>query len=122
MKNLFIQSGKCDLLKAFFKSLYTGLVLIAITQQVSAQPALNAGLKTPAGFQATVIAENLGRTRHLDITPQGNIDVRLGKLKNGKGKLYLTQHNGTATGTTVFGDFFRTGVKIKNGYLYIFRF
>ena len=122
MKNLFIQSGKCDLLKASFKSLYTGLELIAITQQVYAQPVLNAGLKTPAGFQATVIAENLGRTRHLDITPQGNIDVRLGKLKNGKGKLYLTQHNGTATKTTVFGDFFRTGVKIKNGYMYIFRF
>jgi len=118
MKNFFIPSVEFDLLKASFRSLYSGLAFIAITQQVSAQTALNAGLKTPAGFQATVIAENLGRTRHLDITPQGNIYVRLGKLKDGKGTLYLTQHDGTATVTTAFGDFFGTGVKIKNGYLY----
>lgn len=77
-----------------------------------AQTADNAGLKTPAGFSATVIAGNLGGAWHLDITPEGNIYLRLGKLKDGNGTLYLKQLGGKATVDKAFGDYFGTGVKI----------
>lgn len=78
----------------------------------------NAGLTLPAGFSASVIADNLGGTRHLAITPQGDIYVRLRGLKNGKGTLVLHESNGKATLKTSFGTFPGTGIAIKNGYLY----
>ena len=89
----------------------------------------NSGLTLPAGFSATVIAENLGGARHLAITPQGDIYVRVRALQNGKGILVLHENaSGKADIKSSFGTFPGTGVAIKNGYLYassdeeVFRF
>jgi glucose/arabinose dehydrogenase len=83
----------------------------------------NAGLTLLNGFNAAVIAENLGNTRHLTITPQGDIYVRLGRTKNGKGTLVLHENgngngNGKADVISSFGNFGGTGIAIKGGYLY----
>ena len=79
----------------------------------------NAGLTLPAGFSATKVADNLGNTRHLLVTPQNDIYVRVGDPKNGKGILVLhVDNNGKATTTGGFGNYGGTGIALKNGYLY----
>src|SRR3954471_5186988 len=79
----------------------------------------NAGLTLPAGFSALKVADNLGNTRHLLVTPQNDIYVRLGDPKNGRGVLILHEDNtGKATLTGGFGSYGGTGIALKNGYLY----
>lgn len=80
----------------------------------------NAGLTLPAGFGASKIADNIGRTRHLAVTREGGIYVKLQRLVNGKGILYLTDEDkdGKFEIQSAFGDFPGTGITLKNGYLY----
>ncbi len=79
----------------------------------------NAGLKLPAGFGALVAAETGGKARHIAVTPQGVIYVKLNKVKDGKGILELhSQPTGKASITGGFGDYGGTGMYEKNGYLY----
>lgn len=78
----------------------------------------DAGLKLPAGFASSIIADNLGGTRHIAITPENNIYVKLSRAKNGKGILYLSQKDGKAEVASSFGNYGGTGMYVKNGYLY----
>jgi glucose/arabinose dehydrogenase len=78
----------------------------------------SAGLKLPDGFNAAIIAQDIGGTRHITISPQGDIFVKLGKPKNGKGILVLHENNGKADIKNGFGDYEGTGIYLKNGYLY----
>lgn len=80
--------------------------------------AVGSGLTLPSGFTAAVIAEDLGGARHLAVSPQGDIFVKLGKTKDGKGIVVLHENSGKAVVKTSFGDFGGTGIYIKNGYLY----
>ncbi len=77
-------------------------------------------LKLPAGFTATTVVENFGRTRHLAVAPNGAIFVKLAKLKDGKGiyRLQDTDGDGKADKITGFGSFPGTGMAIRDGYLY----
>ena len=81
-------------------------------------PADGAGLTLPTGFEANIVADNLGNTRHIAITKQGDIYVKLNRAKNGKGILYLHQTGDKATVVKGFGDYSGTGMYIKDGYLY----
>jgi glucose/arabinose dehydrogenase len=102
-------------------ALAAGLALVASrpTAPTIAPDPDNAGLKLPAGFGALKVAETGGRARHLAVTPQGVIYVKLNKVKDGKGILVLhPQANGHATVTGGFGDYGGTGMYEKNGYLY----
>ena len=77
------------------------------------------GLTLPAGFSAAIIAKDLGGTRHIAISPQGGIYIKLNSAKNTKGGiLYLTEGDGKATVKAQFGNFDGTGMYLKNGYLY----
>lgn len=81
----------------------------------------NAGLKLPAGFGALKVADNLGRTRHLVVTAQGDIYTKvMGKVGAEKGiiKLHDANGDGKAEVVTSFGNYGGTGIAIKNGYLY----
>src|ERR1700744_780437 len=80
----------------------------------------NAHLKLPEGFGALVVAETGASARHLTVTPQGDIYVKLAKPnKDGKGVLILHEaSNGKATITGGFGNYGGTGIYIKDGYLY----
>ena len=90
------------------------------TQNKKQKPANDAGLKLLSGFSAVKFAEGLGEARHLAITPQGDVYVKLSALKNGNGIYYLRDANGDgkADVKTGFGDFTGTGMGVKNGYLY----
>lgn len=83
------------------------------TDDTSAKAA--AALTLPEGFTANVLAENLGGTRHIAVSPQGDIFVKLGKTKDGKGIVVLHENNGKADVKTSFGDFGGTGIYLKNG-------
>ena len=115
MKNLFIYTGL---------SLVIALSLpVFIVAQTSVKPVIKvateaAPLKLPTNFNAVVLAENVGRARHIVVTPQGGIYVKLAKPVNKKGTLFLTESNGTAVVKNGFGDFGGTGIYIKDGYLY----
>ena len=79
----------------------------------------NAGLKLQPGFSATVVADKLGRTRHLLVTPQNDIYVRLARPIKGKGTLLLHETNNKAELLYSFGDFSGTGILLRNGWLYV---
>jgi glucose/arabinose dehydrogenase len=79
----------------------------------------NAGLKLPAGFGALKVAETGGKARHIAVTPQGLIYVKLNRPKDGAGILMLRPSaNGRATVASSFGNYGGTGAYVKNGYLY----
>jgi len=79
-----------------------------------------ADLKLPAGFSAVIIADSLGPLRHLAVTGQGDIYVKLNSLKDGKGIYFLadTDHNGTLDKRTGFAGYPGTGILIKNDELF----
>lgn len=92
-----------------------------VESKVVAQPgADNAGLKLPAGFEAVIAADNVGRARHIVTTAQGAIYVKLEKLEKGKGILRLKDTNGDGTLDDIksFGSYVGTGITINNDYLY----
>ncbi len=88
---------------------------------------VNAGVSTsavlpsvPPGFTATIIAENLAGARHMAVNNQGGIYVKLSKLKDGKGIIYLKDANGDGNYKiqNAFGDYPGTGIYIRDSYLY----
>ena len=77
-------------------------------------------IKLPAGFSANVLATDLGPTRHIAVGKNGDIYVKLSKLKDGKGIYILRDANndGVIDEKKMFGNYPGTGIYIKNGYLY----
>lgn len=77
-------------------------------------------ISVPAGFTSRAVADNLGGARHLAITKEGIIYVKLSKLLNGKGIIMLrdTDNNGTLDHQQGFGDYTGTGIYVKGNYLY----
>ncbi len=79
----------------------------------------NAGLKLPGGFGALLVANIGAKARHLSVTPQGDIYVKLAKVKEGKGIITLHEAaNGKAVITGGFCNYGGTGMYIKDGYMY----
>src|SRR5687768_11427178 len=74
----------------------------------------------PQGFRSVVVTAGLGKARHLTVAANGDIFVKLEKLKDGKGiiRLHDTNGDGKADEISGFGNYVGTGIVIKNGYLY----
>ena len=83
-------------------------------------PAVDSPLQLPEGFRAVVVADSVGKARHLAINSKGDIYVKLAALKDGKGIIYLrdTNGDGKADEQTAFGDYAGTGMYIRDNYLY----
>ena len=93
----------------------------ATTPPVPRRPApVATGLVLPAGFRATIMADDLGTARHVAVSKTGDVYVKLGALKDGKGIVRLrdTNHDGVADERSSFGDYPGTGILIHNDYLY----
>lgn len=99
---------------------FLSLFSLLLIQLSHAQDTAKITIKLPAGFRATVFAQQIGQARHLTVTDNGTVYVKLGRLKEGKGIVGLrdTNSDGVADVTTTFGDYPGTGMAIKNGYLY----
>ena len=80
----------------------------------------NGGISLPEGFRALVVADNLGRGRHIDINDNGDIYMALRRLNNGKGIVALrdTSGDGRADIIRYFGEYAGTGMEIYKGYIY----
>jgi len=83
-------------------------------------PKDNPDLKLPSGFKAVTIADNLGGARHLAVTKQGNIYIKLARVKDGKGIIMLqdANHDGKIENQKSFGNYGGTGIYVKDNYLY----
>ncbi len=86
----------------------------------------NGGLYLPKGFEALVVIDSVGRTRHIAVNDNGDIYAQLMNTENGKGTIGLrdTDNDGIADSIVHFGDYLdkgrgATGITIHNGYLYV---
>lgn len=86
----------------------------------------NGGLTLPGGFEAVVVADSIGRARHLTVRENGDIYVKL-RVANEEGQgivaLRDSDNDGKADIVKVFGDYpengsYGTGMEIYNGYFY----
>jgi glucose/arabinose dehydrogenase len=103
----------------FFIFSFTNISSSAKIKPHPAAGADNAGLMLPVGFSAVKVADNLGEARHIAVTKEGDIYVKLGRKKDGKGILFLQKNNdGKLDQKLSFGDYSGTAMRIKNGYLY----
>jgi glucose/arabinose dehydrogenase len=80
----------------------------------------NAGINLPEGFGAIVTADNLGRARHMAVNDNGDLYVKLRKVKDGHGIIALKDidGNGIMDEQKGFMPYGGTGIGIHNGYLY----
>jgi glucose/arabinose dehydrogenase len=79
----------------------------------------SADLMLAPGFEARVVLDSLGRNRHLAVAPNGDVFVKLERLKNGKGVYQLRRNaQGKYVAVAAFGNYTGTGILVHGGYLY----
>jgi glucose/arabinose dehydrogenase len=115
MKGLFLATGSVAILMS----------LIAFAGGAAGPPACdpdNGGLKLPQGFCAAVVADNVGKTRHVAVAPNGDLFVSLEATGRGGGggvvSLRDTDGDGKFDKREHFGEGSVTGVALRNGYVY----
>jgi len=86
----------------------------------------NGGLFFPDNFEALVVIDSIGLTRHIVVNENGDIYAQLRNSEDGKGTIALrdTDNDGKADSIVHFGDYIdkgrgATGITIHNGYLYV---
>jgi glucose/arabinose dehydrogenase len=92
-----------------------------IVRSGSIQPdADNAGLILPKGFAALIVTSAYGKPRHIAVTPEGYLYVKLAQPFNGNGIYLLKDKNGDGKidDAIGFGNYGGTGNALKDGYLY----
>lgn len=97
-----------------------------IEREIPAADIDNGGLYLPGGFEALVVVDSVGRTRHIAVNDDGDIYAQLSNSENGKGTVALrdNDHDGKVDSIVHFGDYVdkgrsATGITIHNGYLYV---
>ena len=102
--------------------IFTALFLVPLfgmSQEIPKENLVKQGsLMVPTGFDSEVVIADLGKARHLVVTPEGNLYVKLAKAEDGKGTLFIQQKNGKAEVTKGFGDYGGTGIHLSDQYLY----
>ncbi len=85
----------------------------------------NGGLFLPGGFSAVVVADSVGKARHLAVNRNGDVYVKLRVPKKDKGSVALrdTDNDGKADIIEYFGNYpdvgnYGTAMRIHKGYLY----
>lgn len=83
----------------------------------------NGGLSLPGGFEAVVVADSIGRARHIAVNNNGDIYVKLRPNEDGIVALRDTDNDGKADIISAFGDYPNegggTGMAIYNHHLYL---
>jgi glucose/arabinose dehydrogenase len=80
----------------------------------------DAGIRVPAGFDAQVFADGLGRARHIAVRDNGNVYVALRQARPEGGVVALRDENGDGAADRIeyFGEHAGTGMAIHGGFLY----
>ena len=97
-----------------FILLVLGFITLSNREAASADVAIT----VPAGFKTETVVQSLGSNRHLAVNSNGDVYVRVSKLKDGKGIFVLRKKNGKYEVINSFGNYTGTGIAFKNGYLY----
>jgi len=117
-------------MRTFLKTILYGLTVISLIQcskhiELPPSDPNNGGLFLPDNFEALVVTDSIGRTRHIAVNDNGDIYAQLNNSKDGKGTVVLRDINkdGKADSIVYFGDYIdkgrsATGVSIHQGYLY----
>ena len=104
------------------KSIVTVLMMVPMVGAAQEIPKSNlvkeGPLMVPAGFSSQVVIADVGKARHLTVTPEGNLYIKLEKPVDGKGTLYVRKKNGMAEVAQSFGDYGGTGIHLTDQYLY----
>lgn len=81
----------------------------------------NGGITLPDGYRAVVVADSLGRARHLAVDEDGDIYVALRSPVNGHGVAALRDEDGdgVADRREYFGSQAGSGLALYNGHLYL---
>ncbi len=118
--------------KVHFFDLFWILLLSAFFSNCSQIPNLpegdidNGNLFLPDRFEAVVVADSIGRARHLAVNENGDIYVKLTYAKQDSGNVAIRDVNndGKADNIVYFGDYKAesgygpTSMRIYNGYIY----
>lgn len=80
----------------------------------------DAGIRVPAGFDAQVFADGLGRARHIAVRDNGDVYVALRQARPEGGVAALRDENGDGAADRIeyFGEHAGTGMAIHDGFLY----
>ena len=85
----------------------------------------NGGLFLPGGFEAVVVVDSIGETRHIAVNDNGDVYAQLQSSDDGKGTIAMRDldKDGKVDSIVHFGDYVdrgrgATGLTIHNGYLY----
>ena len=109
-----------------FYYLYITLILISCSNNVELIfEQDNGGLLLPDGFRSLVVHEGVGQSRHIAVSQNGDIYVKLRKDFGREGNVAMRDKNGDGKAEIIkrFGDYpndgrFATEMKINDGYLY----
>lgn len=109
--NMFFELG--------FGILLSALLGTAVADELQCD-ANNGGIQLPKGFCALVVADNLGRARHLTVRDNGDIYVALRIPSEGGGIVALRDTTGDGKANVVerFSQMGGTGIGIHTGHLY----
>lgn len=116
VKKTFVLAGVLSMLALTGIANDTTKITVASHKALSPAEAIT----VPQGFKINPVTEGLGRARHIAVNSNGDIFVKLERLKDGKGiyRLRDTNGDGKVDEMTGFGKYVGTGIAIKNGYLY----
>jgi glucose/arabinose dehydrogenase len=80
----------------------------------------DAGIRVPAGFDARVFADGVGRARHIAVRDNGDVYVALRQARpeGGVAALRDADGDGAADRVEYFGDHAGTGMAIHDGFIY----
>ena len=102
-----------------------GAVIDKKAAVIQKRDADNGGLFLPDGFEALVVADSVGLTRHLAVNNNGDIYMKLRITTGDSGNIALrdTNNDGRVDIFQRFGEYpndgsFATEMRIHNGYLY----
>jgi glucose/arabinose dehydrogenase len=105
--------------------LVAGLIGVTTFRGFSAAPPCdpdNGGITLPQGFCAAVVANDIGRARHLVVAPNGDVfaSTQGGGRAGGGGIVALrdTDGDGKLDKVERFGEGSMTGIALHNGYIY----
>jgi glucose/arabinose dehydrogenase len=100
--------------------LILSLVFGGVTTIKDKKSTADGDITLPSGFKSTSVVESLGNNRHIVVNSNGDIYVKMEKLKDGKGIFVLrdVKKDGKYEVIKSFGNYGGTGITIKNGYLY----
>ena len=112
--------------RLFFAVLSSAALTILMTRAGrAARPACdadNGGLKLPQGFCAAVVADNVGRARHIAVAPNGDLFVSTQTARGGSGGGIVALRDADGDGKLEvkeqFGQGSATGIGLRNGYIY----